>query len=260
MVTQTGVATDRVIEVPRDIYPLQYSPRLVRTRADFYDTLQIAAKMAVAGSNNLGLPTAGEEQHIYVQSSASAKRLRGVEELMDYFAKNEERWFAWGHTLTGMRVPKEYVGRRCAIGEKVPVQVIVTDIAPYLSQIADPEFTRENWKDIIGHVNKVKGEVAVPYSRGHVITEMHPLGIFTGVEQTTEHNAPFALHGWLRENLDIPEDPISGYHDLAVGRRCGWHRDVDRCLDVAAHYGRWHADSVDGFRPVVRGSVPEGKI
>ena len=252
MATQTDVATDRTIEVPRGTYPLQYSPRLVRTSADFYDTLKATAEMAVS------LPTAGEEQAIYVQRSAGAKKLRDVEELMDYFGNNDEGVYIWGHNLTGLRFREADLRKPYNVGDKITALVIETDITPYLSQIADPKFTRDNWKDIIGNVNKVKGELAVPYARGHVIREMHPtLGIFTGVEQTTEHKAPYALHGWLRENLDIPQDPISGQYEVAVGRRSAWLLVEGGCLDVDAACRRGDASSDDGFRPVVRGSVLE---
>jgi hypothetical protein len=80
---------------------------------------------------------------------------------------------------------------------------------------------------------------------------MHPVyGVFAEIEPTTEHKAPFALHGWLRKNLDIPQDPISGHYDVAVERRGGWRLD-ERCLDVAAGCRRWRAGSDGGFRPVV---------
>ena len=250
-------------EVPRSTYTIQYSPQLVRTGKDFYGTLEIAAKMAVAAGadasdNHLRLSTEAEEQYLYSQKGAGAKKLSDVPELKDYFGNNDGNWYAWGWTLTGLRVPEEYVGRKCTIGEKIPVQVIVTDISQYISQIADPNFERENWKDIIAQVNRVQDEILVPYSRGHVVKENHPaFGIFTEIEETTEHSTPYALHAWLRENLDVAKDPISGNHDLAVARRAGWHRDGHvRCLGANADYGRWRGDSYDGFRPV-RGSVPE---
>jgi hypothetical protein len=144
------------------------------------------------------------------------------------------------------------------VGDKVTAQIIITDITPFLTQIADPKFTRESWKDIIDEVNRVEGEIAVPYSRGHVIREMQN-GIFTEIEQTIDHRTPFALHGWLRENLDVPQDQISGHYDVAVGRRFLWrHDEHDRCLVVSAGYVRCYAYSDAGFRPVVRGSVVEG--
>ena len=270
VVTTTDISTDSKIEVPRGTYSLQYSPRLVRTinhlpddyttaesnRADFYDALKVAAVMAVS------LPTAGEEQAIYVQRSAGAKKLRDVEEFRDHFANNDERVYIWGHSLTGLRFRETDVRKPYNVGDKITAQVIETDISSYLSQIADPKFTRENWKDIIDNVNHVKGEVAVPYARGHVIREMHPtLGIFTEVESTTEHKAPYALHGWLRENLDIPQDPISGHYEVAVVRRSDWRHDEDgRCLGVDANYGRFDANSDVGFRPVVRGSGPKIEV
>jgi len=246
MLTATSVPTDRKIEVPRGTYSLQYSPRLVRTRADFYDTLKMAAEIAVS------LPTAGEEQTIYAQRSAGAKKLRDLEEFRDYFGNNEEGWHAWIWTLTGLRFREADLRKPYNVGDKITALVIETDVTPYLSQIANPKFTRENWKDIIDKVNHVKGELDVPYARGHVIREMHPtLGIFTEIEQTTRHRAPYALHGWLRENLDMPKDSISGHYDLAVERRCRWRLDGDEgCLSVDAGYVRWGAGSGGGFRPV----------
>ncbi len=259
MATATDIAMDRTIEVPRGTYTLRYSPRLVRTGADFYDTIMSAVRMTdpemLASGLYLRPPTAGEEEAVYRKVSHGATELRDVDELRDYFNNNDECWYAWGHTLTGLRIPEKYVGRECRIGEKVPVQVIVTDIVPFISQIADPQFTRESWRDIVNDVNIVKGEVAVPYCRGHVVREMHPIfGIFTEVEQTTEHETPYALHGWLRENLVVPEDPISGHYDVAVVRGCGWrHGGGEWCLCVLADYGRSGAGSGVGFRPVVRG-------
>ncbi len=245
----TAVAADRTIEVPKDTYSLKYSPRLFRTGADFYDTLKMAAEMSVS------LSTAGEEQAIYVQRSAGAKKLRDVEEFRDYFANNDEGAYIWGHNSTGLRFREADLRKPYNAGDKITALMIETDITLYVSQIADPQFARENWKDIIDKVNHVKGEAAVPYARGHVIREMHPtLGIFTEVEPTTEHKAPYGLHAWLRENLDVPQDPISGHYDVAVGRRCHWRHDGDGCLDVDADCRRWDANSLDGFRPVVRGS------
>jgi len=262
MAMATHVTIDRTAEVPPGIYPLQYSSRLFRTRKDFYDNLKIAAERSVAAGKVIMPPDANEEeQYIYVQKISGAKRPSDVEELQDYFAKNEDGWYAWAYTLTGLRVPEKYVCKTYRIGEKVPVQIIVTDITPYISQIADPRFTYDNWKDIIDKVNHVKAELAVPYSRGHVIREMHStLGIFTEVEKTTEHKEPYALHAWLREDLQLPKDPISGYYDLAVGRRRDWLLFMDMCLAVDADHLRWiaHSYSDDSFRPVVRDSGSEG--
>ncbi len=266
METSTAVSTDRKIEVPLGTYSLAYSPRLVRSidhlpegyataesgRSDFYDALKVAVVMGVS------LPTAIEDQAIYVQRSAGVRKLRDVEEFRDHFANNDEGVYIWGHSLTGLRFREADLRRPYNVGDKITTQVVETDITPYLNQIADPKFTRENWKDIIDKVNHVKGELAVPYARGHVIREMHPtFGIFTEVEPTTEHKASYALHGWLRENLDIPQDPISGHYEVAVERGCYGHHD-ERCLGVGAYSGRWDAYSGDGFRPVVRGSHPEG--
>jgi hypothetical protein len=268
MATSTTVPTDRKIEVPLGTYSISYSPRLVRSidhlpegyasaeydKSDFYDALKVAAVMGVS------LPTAGEEHAIYAQRGAGAKKLRDVEEFRDHFTNNDEKVYIWGHSLTGLRFREKDLRKPYNVGDKVTVQVIETDITPFLPQIANPEFTRNNWKDIIGQVNHVKDELIIPYCRGQVIREMHPVhGIFTEVEPSIEHNAPSALHGWLRENLDLPQDPISGYYDVAVERRSCWHHDVgERCLNVYADYRRLNASSNAGFRPVVRGSRLKG--
>ncbi len=261
--TSVPIDIDRSVDVPNDTYSLQHSPRLVRTRADFYDTVIAAVRMTdpemLASGLYLSPPSAGEEEAVYRKISPGAKKLEDVEELRDYFANNNEGWYAWNWNTTGLRFRKADLRKPYNVGDKITVEVIETDITPYLSQIADPKFTRENWRDIIDKVNRVKGELAVPYCRGHVIREMHPIfGIFTEVEPTTEHKASFALHGWFRENLDMPHDPISGHYDVAVGRWGGWRHD-EGCLDVGADFGRWFASSDGGFRPVVRGSRPEGR-
>ncbi len=271
MTITDSINIDRKTEMPIATCPLKYSSRLVRTinhlpegyetagpgMADFYDTLKVAAVIAVADGKPITPSTAGEEHQIYVQSIVGAEKLRDVEELRDYFANNDEGWYAWAHTLTGLRFHEADLRKPYNIGDKVTAEVIITDIAPYISQIADPKFTRENWKDIIEKINKVVAKLPVPYSRGHVIKEMHStLDIFTEVEQTTEHKTPYALHGWLRENLDIPKDPISGHYEVAVGRGRRWHHVGVRCPDVGADDRRWDANSYVGFRPVVRGSVP----
>src|SRR3989338_2691380 len=222
MTTATSVPTDRKIEVPKDTYSLQYSPRLVRTRADFYDTFIMAVRMTdpemMATGKYLSPPSAGEEEAIYRKVTPDAKKLRNVEELRDYFANNDDGWYAWGWTSTGLRFREANLRKPYNVGDKVTALVIETEIPEDIRrQIADPQFTRDNWKDIIDKVNHVKGEVTVPYARGNVIREMHPtLGIFTEVEPTTEHKAPYALHGWLSENLDISQDLISGHYDVAV--------------------------------------------
>jgi hypothetical protein len=258
MPTQTGIATDKMIQVPKGTYPLLYSPRLVRTGADFYGTLKASAEMAVTAGNCLSLPTDMEEHQVYVQKSPGLKKLWDADEFKDYFAKDNGGWHAWALSLTGLRFREKDLGKPYNLGDKVTAEVIITDIIPYISQIADKKFIRENWKDIIEEVNKVKGDITMPYSRGHVVRAVHPVfGIFTEIEPTTEHNAPYALHAWLRNNLDIQKDPISCYYDVAVGRWSDWHRGEDWCLDVDACYERSVADPDSGFRPVVRGSLKE---
>lgn len=271
MTPPTGIALDRTLELTYSNSVVEYSSRLVRTRADFYDTLKQVATMAVATEKTLTLPTAAEEQALFALTSKGAETLASVEELKDYFGRNDEGWYAWGHTLTGIRIPETFVARPCKIGDRIPVLVIVTDTSSYVGQIADSRFTRENWKDIIEDVNKIVGELTMPYSEGQVITEMDPkFGIFTEIDAKNDHCAPYALHGWLRKNLEVPIDPISGYRDLSVGRGGYWHSAAaKKCLEVVAGCGRLSTIKSGarrtvmfpapcgggpggGFRPVVR--------
>lgn len=260
MATTTSFTMNGKVGVPIIKYSFQYSSKLARSidylpegyatekpgESDFYDALKVAAVM---GAN---LPTAQEEQVLYAKRTAGAKKLQNVEEFRDHFANN-----IWGHSSTCLRFRKADLGKQYNAGYKVTVSVIETDITPCVSQIADPKFTRNDWKDIIDKVNRVKSELAVPYARGHVIKEMHPdLGIFTEIELKTNHKPPYALHGWLRENLDIPLDPISGHYDVALERRNKKHGD--KCLSVVACFVRWDGHSANGFRPVVRVYGPEG--
>lgn len=273
----TGISLDRTIDVPSvDIpsvtYPLRYSSRLVRTinymRAspnpvyfhdgrdpDFYDTLKVAAEMAVATGEPITLPSAGEEHQVYVQKSPGARRLRDVDDLKDYFGVNDEELS--GHTLTALRFHEADLRRPYNVGDKITVEVIITDITPYLGQIADPQFTRENWKDIIDKINKAVAKRQIPYARGQVVDKTDPtLGIWIAIRNTDIHSEPYALHAWLRKDLVIPQDPISGYCDVAVQRWCGWrHGGHERCLGVVAYWERSDAGSDCGFRPVIRGSL-----
>ena len=245
---------------------LQYSPRLARTishlpegyataktgMADFYDTLKAVAVMSAAEGRIITPANANEGHQIYMKKSAGAKKLQDIEELKDYFSKNDKKWHAWEQTLTGLRFRKQDLRKPYEVGDKITAEVIVTDITPYISQIADPKFKRKNFRDIIEKINKVKDEVSAPYCIGHVIRKMHPtLGIFTEVKPTKEHETPYALHGWLGENLDVSQDPISGHCDIIVERGSVWPHD-GMCLFVVASYRRWYADSDVGFRPMVR--------
>ena len=281
MTFSTAIAIGGKIKVPVGTRDLDYSPRLARTinhlpegyataeqgRADFYDTLKAAAVMTMEArargeilvSQFLTPSDSNEAHHIYAQKSSGAKRLRDVEEFMNHFADNNESWYAWEETLTGLRFREADLRRPMPynVGEKITAEKIETEITlDILMQIADPKFTRDNFRDIIGRINKVTGTVDVPYARGHVIREMRN-GIFTEVEPTTEHGESYVLHGWLRENLDVPKDPISGHYEVAVGRWCGWPHDEDeRCLLVAAVYARSDAASVGRLRVRVAASAP----
>lgn len=274
MTTMT-LLTDMEVKVPRLTYnTIECSPRLVRTmdylpegyetaqpgRADFYDTLVVAVRMTPAELMKTGRywspPTEGEEQAVYTRESAGATALRDAEGLRDYFGNNDREWYAWGHTLTGLRFQRQYIGKSYHIGEEVPVQIIETDITPFISQINDASFKREDFRDIMRSADKVVGERTLQYCISQIIEEMDIFGLWKKIRQTKEHSELFALRGSLPENLDILKDPLLGTYDVAVVRECGKPLGVG-WLSVGANDGRLAAASDVGFRPVVRGSLPE---
>ena len=269
MTTMTDISTDRTVDVPKGTYPLNYSARLVRTidyvpegyataepgKADFYDALKAASVMTDDEGRPIIFPDANEEQCVYIIGSRDAKNLRNAEALRDYFGNNDKKWYAFGETRTALRFREADIQRRKPynIGDEIPADVIVTDIPEDIRrQIADPKFTRGDFKGVINSMNRKVAERQIQYARGQVIDEMDSLGLWTKIRQTTEHTEPYALHAWLRDNLDVPRDPISGEYEVAVVRGSYWHHG-ERCLDVDANHRRWDADSGDGFRPVVRG-------
>lgn len=238
---------------------LPYSPRLARVmvQSDFYDMLKAVAETAVDnGDYDFRPSTAAEEHHIYSQQSTRAKWLSDIDEFKDYFGKGDGTTH-WCITLTGLRVPKGCINKTYKIGEKIPVQVIVTDISPFIAQIADPNFSRKDWTYVIKEANKIVGEIKIPYSIGNVIDEIDPYsGIFTEIEKTQKHRKSHKLHAWTKENFNISLDPISGYYDVAVAIRPSWVHPVggQLCLDIRADVRRWAEypwdKAYDSFRPV----------
>ncbi len=267
---------------------------------DFYDALKAAVEMGVS------LPTAIEEQQIYGQKWSKAKaknaqifnkyeaHLKGVKvikpyeefkktiscvrgtlgkfrEFSDYFKRLYTKNGAYhgtgvAGTLTALRFREADLRKLCEKPDKIPALVIETDISKYLSQIADPKFKRENWKDIINEINIVKDEMQVPVphdSEGVLAKEMHPVyGIFTEVTGFNDHVDFPEFHAQLFHIYysRVLKDPISDNYDFGVGYHCSFHPNVyigDMfCLQVLIDE-RSTMDTGNLFRPVIRGQVPE---
>ena len=177
---------------------------------------------------------------------------REAPEFADYFIHK------WEWTSTGLRVPEglDPMKSEKRNGQTGYVrQVFETDVAEAARRLnAD-----ETWQVIGDSCNTVLYERWFPKGEGRVVMEWND---FDGMpEETADIPHPhegYYAHWYL---LDNPEkDEISGHHDVAVVRGNYWPRAVDeRCLNVAAACRRLDADSGDGFRAVVRGSMPEIK-
>lgn len=234
---------------------LNYSPRLVVEELNFYDLLALAVR------NNVDMPTAEEEHELYIQKTTTrVERLKNIEVFEDYF-ECVEHLPAFAFSLTALRLDKKDL-KKHKIGQKIPYQVIQTDVTKFVDQIKDPSFRTENWRDIINEVNKVVADnIYVPYCRGQIVREMHPLGIPLEVENTPHHSPPYALHAWigsqineyldLKSNSDYLVDPISGNYDFAISRTADYLHP-ERCLRIVAGEQRSTVGSNDSFRPVVR--------
>jgi len=238
---------------------LHYSPGLARVvdrlpdgyhyAGDFYD----AVKAVCCMENGVSLTDSDEEHHIYLQESRGAGSLREAEALGDYLCAGG--WYAFGVTRTALRFSRADLMKPYQTGDEIPVEIIVTEIPEDVRrQIADPKFTRDNFRDVVGRINRKVAERTIKYARGEVIAEVDRLGIWTEIMPGTAHEEPYALHAWLREGLSISKDPISGEYDVVVGRRHRTHRMYPnkKCLSIDATSRRTHSELWVGFRPVIR--------
>ena len=245
-------------------YSFSCSPALVRTGKDCYDSWKILAEMIVYGGLPRGtrfmMPAEGlaiEDYNIRLGNDP-----RGAMEFREYFGigtghKFTPCMFEW--TPLVLRVPPGVkVGEADAGTGKFRRQVITMNIAPYLDQIADRQFRRENWRDIISQVDRIEGDIEVPAGGGMVIVEHNR--VFGTAQEVREIPWPHkGYHSHWRFNASPRLDTVSGQYDVAVERGCYWPRGEDeRCLHVYAYYSRSNAYPDDGFRPV-RGSVSEIK-
>ncbi|HLD57879.1 MAG TPA: hypothetical protein VJA47_06225 [archaeon] len=153
----------------------------------------------------------------------------------DLFARENNGWYAWQWTETGLRVPKGWEDGRSQKDAKGNIYV------PRIVLIGDQEVD----------------ETPVPEGNGRVVVEWNEVfGIpsLTTNEGDATNQKNHTTHFYLNANPDV--DERTGRQDVAVARGSRWHDDVHvRCLSVRARYGRWYADGDVSFRQV-QGSVP----
>ncbi len=207
------------------------SSGLVKTGKNYYDSLEQMEKMIANGELPEGtrFSTAGEELALQRKYEIQGKDPKKSDEFRDHMGKGRQG-YVWGHTLTGLRVPKGWEeGRKDTGTGKYPRIVLVGD--------------------------KEVGKIQVAEGGGLVIVEFDDVfGVATEVRDLAWPHRGYNAHWYFDPNPRLDEK--SGHYDVAVGRWVNWHHDEDGCLDVDADYWRWGADSGDGFRPV-QGPVPE---
>ena len=231
------------------------SPTLVRTGKNYYDSLQALAEMIERGELPADTRFMTQAEGLGIENSykRQGRDPRKAEEFKDYFAKNRDKVYMWEWTSTGLRVPKGWEKGRVDNGtNKYPRIAIETNIRKAIELLRGGA----TWQDIGDSLNKEVGELQVPSGGGKVIVESDEVfGIPTEARDIAFPHEGYHSHWHLNAAPEL--DRVSGQYDVAVGRRCVWHRDEGgRCLGVASSCGRSPAASVGGFRPV-RGSVPE---
>jgi hypothetical protein len=212
-----------------DGYIIKHSPTLTRTGKNYYDSLkEIPDRFRIS---TFRISTATEELAIQLALEKAGEDPRKAKVFDDLFGRNNNGWYAWQWTLTGLRVPKDY---RADKHEK------------------DTQ-GRIHYLRIVLIGDEEVGEILVPEGDGRVVVEWDEV---FGLPKTTEemdwpHN-PYTTHFWFDPSPS--KDEKSGQCDVAVARCCYWHRVAhEGCLYVYASCGRWHAGSDGGFR-LVQGS------
>ena len=209
-------------------HSFRYSPTLTRTEKNYRDSEAEIPE----GSR---MSTAAEELAIQLALERSRQDPRKASVFNDLFARENNGWYAWQWTETGLRIPEGWENGRYQKDEK-----------------GNKQYPR-----IILIGEQVVGEALVPEGDGRVVVEWNEVfGIpsVTSNEQDILAMNKHTTHFYLNSNPDT--DKITGKQDVAVGRGAGWHRGGRvGCLDVFADFGRSLADSSGGFRQV-QGSVP----
>jgi len=217
-------------------YSINFSPILIRTGKNYSDSRQEIPE-------GLRMSTAGEELAIQLGLERARRNPRKAKEFDDLFGRNDEGWYAWQWTETGLRVPK---GR---------------DPDKYETDSNG----RKYWVRTVLVEDQEVGEILVPKGNGRVVVELDEVFGIPRVTSDKDGDMEYdnhTTHFWFNTNPD--KDSTSGQYDVAVGRGGSWHHDAhseiaimsEGCLGVDARCGRWDASSRDGFR-LVRGSLPE---
>ncbi len=248
----------------REGYIISCSPALARTGKDFYGSLEKVARGISGGElpRVARVSTAAEELALQrgYESDGIDPRSEKAAMFNDLFGRNSHGWHAIQWTATALRVPKGVnTGQREIGGNGEPKyrrEVVAVDISPYLEQIADPKFERDNWRDIIGLASRVEGEMDVPTGNGMVVVEYDSMfGIPSETREIELPHTGYNSHFWFNPQPNI--DRISGQYDVPVQLYSVPHSGGgDRCLQVDAEFGFCYANPRNGLR-LVRGSMPD---
>ena len=203
-------------------YSINHSLRLERTGKNYRDT-----KAGIP--EGIWMSTAAEETAIQLAIERDGKDSRKAKVFDDLFGRNNDSWYAWQWTETGLRVPKGHDPNKYETDSQ----------------------GRKYWPRIVLIGDREVGEVLVPEGNGRVVVEWDEV---FGLAKITE-DIPYLHKGYTTHSWFDPmprKDDISGHYDFAVGRGCGWFHGGG-CLGVVVGYRRWAAVSAAGFRSV-RGS------
>ena len=215
----------------RPEHAFQTSSRLVKTGANFYDSVKDLPQ-------GVRPTTADEDLSLQLELEKQGKDPRQAEVFDDLFGRKNNELYAFQWTLTGLRVPER--------------------VDPEYSQI---ESGRKYYprKVLVG--GREVGEVLVPEGGGRVVTAWNKVfGIPAETSNSPEDTKIKKHTTHFYFNNDPRVDEVSKHKDVAVARCANWHHDVhDRCLHVAASCGRWSANSSAGFRPAA-GDLPKIKL
>ena len=209
-------------------YNIKLSSKLTRTGKNYYDSLKEIPK-------DSRISLASEDLAIQLGLERAGKDPRKAKEFDDLFARNNNGWYAWQWTLTGLRVPKDY---RADKHEK------------------DTQ-GRIHYLRIVLIGDEEVGEIPVPEGNGKAVMEWDEVFGIPRVTSDKEGDMKYDNHTTHFYFDQSPgKDKKSGHCDVAVARRSSWPRaGHGRCLDVDASYERWYASSDDSFRQV-HGSLP----
>jgi hypothetical protein len=250
MELQKNINEYRIIEVQRAVsvfpasdraylrpsYLLSFSPSIIRTNDNYYDSQKILIDMKETGRLPLDARFMTQAEGLAVERSylRVGKDPRTAEEFQDYFKNNRDAWHAWEWTLTGLRVPKRWENGKVDIGTGKYPRII-----------------------LIGE--KEDGEIQIPGGGGKAIIEYDELyGIPIETSKTIQFYKNHYACWYFDPNPKL--DEISGQYDIAIVRGGRYdHEDGLLCLIVDANCGRYHTISGSSFRPVY-GEIPDTRI